>query len=423
MKFNITAKQFVQAVKPAVVIAQKIFGKDYGCNNKSFEGNLTIEADAGNVSIYAKSETADIRVRIGQKDSYQPHHDGIVTIDALGLMNSLKSFRSTDILTISAEDQYMKITRESNDNRNILLPTIPFKIQSPLIQNKSVQECVVDRSYFVKGFQAVAYAMGFYPLLRCLCFESVGNHIEFVAGSGDRYSRLEIINDTLLKSDEDIGILFPSIHVFNIIKIFMDSNLPDIRIRTVEAVPEEHLREQVVLDNDNITLNLYSTEELTSYPEVTSVINHEYKNRFSTYVKDWIFVSEAIKATYHLHDLSSSTADVIANLSQGCLEVQTSSEMHIESKIDFNVEDYVADTSRGESHKPWFRCDSQYLVELVKNAHPDDIVTICFDDQAKYAETPIDKPYMKKPVLIIYPDRISADGTKEKFHTLFIPSE
>jgi hypothetical protein len=96
--------------------------------------------------------------------------------------------------------------------------------------------------------------------------------------------------------------------------------------------------------------------------------------------------------------------------------------MKISRKVGFEFGAYEADYSKGKNHKPWFRCNSEYLIETIQKGYKDGVVIINFDDQAKLDDIPKDKPKQMKPVVITYPIKTNKDGTREKYFVFFTVS-
>ncbi len=425
MKFRTNVGKFMRCIKPAADIALKNVKKDGSKEPFHYAGMLTIEASPDALCVIAYGGTASITVTVDKADGYIPDGNGAVTVHASEVMDSLKSFLPTDNLIVSAQGEQVTLALESDPEIFIGLPALPDIIKCPPIPSKSDQESLVDRACFVKGLQTVAYAMAVEDkmfLYKCVLFESWKNRMRFTAGSGGRFACLNIDSDNRQISEDDTRILFPKTNVSNVIRIFKDSNQPDIRVRTVEQDLRNNIYEQIVLENGNITLTLYGTEELKKYPDVTSIINHDYSYRISTRMRDWKTVIEAIKATYHSHESKIHNTDVIADLLRGHFNVRTNTNMQISRKVGFEFGAYAADCSKDKHYKPWFCCNSVYLLEMVKKGHKDETVIFNFDDQAKLDEIPEDKPKQMKPVLITYPKQINRDGTREKYSVFFTVS-
>ncbi|MHC4692194.1 MAG: hypothetical protein ACYS67_05585 [Planctomycetota bacterium] len=287
----------------------------------------------------------------------------------------------------------MTLALDSDEETYIELPTLSHLIKCPPIPNTSDQETLVDRACFVRGMQSVAYAMAVDKKLftyMCVLFESWHDRMRFIAGTGGRFACFSIDSNNQQISEEEIRMLFPKSNVSNVIRIFRDSNQPTIRVRTVEQDPKNNIREQIVLENNSITLSLYDLENYTKYPDLDSIINHDYSYRITTDIKDWKSIIEAIKASYHSHEDVIHNTELIADLLHGYFEVRTNSTMQISRRVGFWLGTYVADNSEDKSHKPWIRCNSDYLLEFVKKGYKDGLVTFHFDDQAKLDEIPDD---------------------------------
>lgn len=90
--------------------------------------------------------------------------------------------------------------------------------------------------------------------------------------------------------------------------------------------------------------------------------------------------------------------------------------------MNFEPGTYVIDSSKKKGYKPWFCCNSYYLIEMVKKGYKNGTVIINFECQSKLDQIPDDKPKQMEPILIKYPERTNRDGTREKYFVLFVVS-
>lgn len=425
MKFKIDVDKFIKAVKPSSDIALKNVTKNDLKEPFKYAGMVTIKASTDDLLVKAHGGSASIVITINKEDGYIPDVSGTVTVKAVEILEGLKSFQLADKLIVSNDADQMIVSLESDEEIFMKLPTLPYIIELPSMPKKSVQKCLVDRACFVKGMQTVAYAMAKEKIMSsymCMLFESGDNRMSLTAGSGGRFARLAINSESHQMSDEDTKIIIPKTNISNIIRIFKNSDHPVMQVRTVEEDYRKIIPEQVVLENGNITIQLYGTEKFTKYPDITSTINHNYSYCISTRMRDWKSVSEAIKATRHFHESQIHNTDVIADLIRGHFVVRPRAEMKVSRKVDFEFGAYEADHATDKNHKPWFRCHSEYLMEMVQKGEKYETVIISFDDQAKLDEIPKDKPKQMKPVLITFPKKTNKDGTTEKYSVLFTVS-
>jgi len=425
MKFRINVAKLMQLVKPAVDIALKNIKKSDINELFYCAGMLTIEASTDDLCVKAYGGTASIIVRVDKTDGYIPDVNGIVTVRASEVMECLKSFQPTDKLIVSTDDEQLTISLESDPEIFVGLPTLPNNIECPIIPKKSVKKCLVDRAYFVKGLQKIAYAVAVEEKMftyMCILFESWKNKMRFSAGTGGRFACLTIDGDSHKISDKEASILLPKTNISNVIRTFKDSNQPSIRVRTIEQNSSRRIPEQVVLESGNITLALYGSESFTKYPDLTAFIDHNYSYSISTRMSDWKSAIEAIKASRRSHKSNIHNTDVIADLIQGNFLIRPRTEMKISRKVGFEFGAYEANYSKDKNHKPWFRTNSNHLIEMVQKGYKDGTMIVNFDDQAKLAEIPEGEPKQMKPVVITYPTKTNKDGTREKYSVFFTVS-
>ena len=176
------------------------------------------------------------------------------------------------------------------------------------------------------------------------------------------------------------------------------------------------------MENDSITLALYEFEYFTKYPNLDEIIDHDYTYQISTRIADWKHVIEGVKATFCFNEEENYDTKITADLLQGYFNIETATEIQMRGRVDFELGTYVIDTTKDKNYKPWFRCNSIYLIEMVTQICKDGILIVNFEDQATLDEYPDNKPKKIEPILIEYPQRKNKDGIKEKYFMLFAAS-
>ena len=425
MKFRINAEQFKRAVTPAADVALKNVLKDEEDVVFYYAHMLTIEASSTALNIRAYGGSASITVRVRQTEGYVCEESGVITVEAKELVDALKSISPTASLSVCEEDNQLKLSLESDRKVFAELPAIDITIKCPQLPKTFDQETTVDSACFVRGLKKVAYAMSVDEKMSsfmCLLFESWKNRMRFTAGSGSRFAILEIADCRQITSPDDVKIIFPKKNVGNAIRIFDNVSGSTMQVKTAEHNTRNGVLEQLVLENDSIVLALYGLENYTKYPDLDPILNHNYTYQIATRAEDWGQVGKAINATRSGHDSNIHNTRITADLLHGYFNIRTNTKAQLKKRVDFELGRVVADTSNDKAYQPWFCCNSTCIEEIGRKGYKDGIMTMSFEDQAKLADIPKDKPKQMRPVLITYPERTNRDGTREKYTVLFTVS-
>ena len=420
MKFRINAEELSKAVKPAVDIALKNTIKDF-----DFEGVITLEAHPSTLHIKAYGGTASIIVKVPKKLGYVFEERGAIAVDALELRDSLKSFGPSDDLIVSAEGSKLRLSQQSAHQVFHELSATCKPIRCPRTGRSFAEKIQVDRHIFVNGLKKIAYAMAREEKMftyMCTLFESWKNKVRFTAGSGGRFALAEIEGDGKSIASGETQMIFPKANIPNIMRILKNESSDNIKIKSVESNPDKKVQEQIVITSGNVILALYGLENFTKYPDVNSIISHDYSYKFSTSVEDWKYVTEAISATYHAHNELVHNTRIEADISNGWINVTPRTAMTVNRRIPFEPGTCTVNPSKKKSHKPWFKCNSSYLLEMVKKGYKDGNVSVKFECQSKLDNIPANKPRQMKPILMEYPERTNKDGTREKYTIFFTVS-
>ena len=425
MKFRIITEQFIKFIQPALDIALKNIKKEESRKYFYYAKSITLKATADTLQIIAYGGTASIIVTVNKDDGYIPDVTGVTTIRALELQSALNAFALSDNLFVTAEDYHMMIAIDSDRQIFISLPTSPDHIRLPNIPKKFGQEATVDREYFANGLDKIKYAPAIENKMytyMCVLFETSKNNIRFSAGSGGRFAAIEYESNSKKISSTDMKIIFPKTNIPNIIRIFKKVTYPTITIKPVDVVSKKLIPEQIILEAGNIVLCIYDVEKFTKYPDLFKVINLDYSYKISTRLKDWKYVGEAITASRHYYKEKIHNVKVTANLLHGYFDIHAKTEMQMNRRIDFDLGTYAIDTSKGRDHKPWFCCNADWLIEMVKDSDKDKTVIFNFECQSKLDNIPDDKPKQMEPILLKFPEKTDKDGVKEKNFVFFTVS-
>ena len=337
----------------------------------------------------------------------------------------MQRFSSFDDLCISAGEGHLKITSESDKEIYTSILGVPETIILPSFPKNYDQQVTVDKAYFVKGLQKVAYAQASNEKMYCyMCalFESNNNKIRFSAGSGGRFAVVEYESDTKIIASDEMKVIFPRTNVSNIIRIFKKISCSTIKITSYDSDIKAQTPKQIVLEADNIVLCIYGLEYFTGYHDLNSIICYDYHFQISTHIKDWKSITDAIDASKKSAGGSIHNTKVVADLLHGYFDISTTTGTKVKERIHFALGTYVTDPNKEKCYKPWFCTDSNNIVEMAKKAGKADVVTINFEDQAIPASIPDDKPKRAKPVLLKFLKKANKEGIKEKGFIFFTVS-
>jgi len=424
MKFTIQAERFRKAVEPAADIATKNIVRDGPNFEFRYADLVTIEATEATLSITAFGGTASIISRLVAADGYHPQQPGNATVSANEIYTSLGSFCPLDNLLITMDGDYMQITLLSDPEVYIRFLTSKDSVQCPKLPATFVQSTQVDQEYFVRGLQKVAFAMAFENKMyqyMCVLFESWPHRIRFSAGSGARFAVAEYEKTQGKIASHTTRLIIPKVHISNLMHIFKYFGTSKFTIGLADKRPRKHIVEQLVLTNANITVAVYNLEFLKTYPNMNWVLDYPYPYRICTRIAEWKKAMQAVGSTYHRHPQAIHDTQITANLVEGYFVIQPQSPLQLNTKVHFALGPSIIPVEINRDHKPWFRCNSEYLMEWVKKGDKNDIVVVNMEDQTHFERISKDCRKQRRPILIKYPNKIG-NGICEKFYIFFTVS-
>ncbi len=417
MEFTINTKMFIKYVTPAADIALKNANKYHCCF-----GMIKITAYPKVLMIEAYGGTASITVKVRQSDGYKHGRTGEVCILAKELIDTLKSLESFDDLLVCVKDGKLKLLPESDIYNYNKIQIQTNSVVLPESSEEYDHELTVDREHFIKGLKQIQYAPASDERLfsyMCIVFESAGNSLKFTAGSGARFTAVEYIGNNKMLSSKDIKMIFPKTNISNVLRIFEKNTSLMLKIKESDGDITNNIHAQQVIESDNIIVRIYGAEYFTQYPNLSNIMSHNYTYQIPTKVQDWKYVAAAITASRHSLSEPLHNIKVMIDLQHGNLDVQVNSLMSINRRVQFELETCIADISNKKSYKPWFCCDANHIVEMVKKNKTQNTVIFNFEDQAKLDPIDADNPQKRKPVLLKFPNQLHKDGVTEKSFVLF----
>ena len=417
MEFTINSVRFIKSVKAAVDIINNINAEDpFDLEYIGLESN-----DNGLfIHIYLKKPKEQITVRVCKSGGYISKKAGKVIVDVIELEDWLTSVPYTEELTVIVTDDFLIVVFDEEYGFYFTIWVFTGYDQRHVpISTEFVEETIVDRQSFLRGIRKVAFAMPKEKLVSsysCILFESWNDNMRFSAGNGNRFVILDIGAESHEISSNEMREIFPKKHLTNITRIFKDSPQPTI---TIKLADRKNMRnDRIVIESGSIVLTLLAFEFFTKYPDLSPVVNHNYKYQISTSISDWRHAVEVIATSCESNCKGIHNTKVSANLLNGCFEMQTNKGDQVDRKVDFELGTYVIDPSKDRCYKPWFCCNSWGLREMIKKRHKDGVVIVNFDDQVQFNYIPKELKDIKT-VLIKYPEKKYTDSTKETFSMFF----
>ena len=285
MKFQVNVKNFIKAIEPVVYLANHI-------SNEKFTDNCLIALQSSPNEIIASAYigSAAIKASILEKDYYNLQYfcyeEGTTTVNATDFMNSLASFAPTDSVIISTSDGGLIIADETNEDDYQAL-CINDDLSFPEIATKFSKSMSIDRKILIDGLKSVAFAMGAVTKehYRTLFIEASKNNVRFAAGTGARFAVKDYHGKGIVEGKA--GIVLPRYDIFNLISILSKSSANKIQIKESEPDKDFFILDQVLVEFNETSIILFQVDSSVIYPNVSSVIDDDYKNRASAKLSGW----------------------------------------------------------------------------------------------------------------------------------------
>lgn len=426
MKFQINSKEFSLAIKPVIEVATKTIIKDYKYDNK-----VTIQALKDKIILFAYNGNASIIAPISKDNfpsiGYICEEEGKVTVKATNLWSSLTTIPPEDVNIEEKSGEIVVSLLSDNDCKR---PHATFSdiIQLPNIGKKFAYEITVDRTLFVKGVEDVVFAPAFEEKMMtymCMLFEvSDGKKqtLRFSAGTGGRFAVKIIDGKDLISNSSKVDekIIFPKIHLSLIAKNLHETNCEKICIRTVSADIQNNIPEQIIIEFNGFIMCLLGLDSFTKYPPLMGVINHKYTNRIYSDLKDWGYAIGGVSMTYEDHVDSIHNTEVVFEEDKERFMVKSQTVHAVSTPVKICKNDECV--THGDNKK-WFRCNSEYLKEMVAHGGKEGTVQINFESQSTL-DGDTDEGYSKmKPILVKFEEDIDESRElTENFYMFFTAS-
>jgi len=435
MKFEVNVEAFRKAIKPAVEVATRNVPSD-----AKFANLITIKAEKDRIILFAYSGRASIISPISGSNcdslDYECKSDGKATVYGEDLFKFTNSFSSCKSVEFSLESNQLKIipiveTKDKSKNKVLKMssrsmPVVSETVVPPNIGREFSKESVIDREAFVVGMKDILFAPAFeekYIMYMCMLLEiatkGTKDILRFSAGSGGRFAIKSVEGEHLVKGDKDLRVILPQINHQTIFKLLSEASCEEVTIKTVKANAKDDIPQQIMIEFDEMIMCVFGLEYFTKYPNLVDILDYQYPNRIYTELEEWKDAVATIGGTYRQHDADIHNTEIVFDTDNEVFVVTPQTAYLSPSAVGIVDEDHSI--TKGE--KIWFRCNSEYLFEMMVQGGKKGRVQLNFDSQSVLDSIKDDKLKQMKPVLIKFQTiENEVKNTSENFYIFFTVS-
>jgi len=417
MIFEVNRKAFLRALAPVVEVAGTNVIKDF-----KYEKLVTLEATQGELILTAFGGAVSILAPISGSNfdslEYTCSKEGSITIYGEDLVTFLQSLSVYNNVKISTESNQLKVESTTSSAKSAIrrMPTVDEVVSPPNRGKVFKQDVTVNREVFVKGIESVQFAPAFEEKMysyMCMLFEAIGTtdqELRFSAGSGGRFAVKSVKGKNIITNNQEANMIFPKDSLRVILKLLQNATSPVVSIRTVDADQQANIPDQIMIEFDGISVCIFGLEYFTNYPDLTKIINYKYSNRIYTNLEDWRDVSKTIEGTKHRWVENIHNTEVVLDNVEDSNDADKGTIIKVTPKTSnanpsfINIVDVENCSTKGE--KIWFRCNSDYIREIVSQGGKGGKIQLNFESQSILDDIPDDKPKQMKPVLVKFSEDI-----------------
>lgn len=424
MKFKINSQEFSRAFIPTLEISKNNCVKD-----SKYEGLATIVAGDKDVSIlsYGGTECLLASISDSKYDSmkYECLVPGQSTINSYDLYMALTTIPA-GIVTVENKNGEVVVSCNSDTFRS--MGTEALDVELPTCGKKVEQSLVINREIFINGLKGVLFAPAeeekqFQYMCVLMETENFSDKqiLRFSAGTGSRFAVKEVECKNMSPDDKNVRFIFPKSSINSIFKIISSVTCDKIKITSTAADPENNVANYISIEFNSSVMRIFGLDSITKYPDLSTIINNKYPNRISTDMKDWQWAVGGIKMSKRAHLENIHNTDVVFEAENERFVVTPRTAHKIKTIV--KIIDNSADACVAKGENIWFRCNSEYLQEMVSKGGKEGSVKINFESQSILDVIPEGEPKKMKPILISYPETVDgAKDIKERFYIFFTVS-
>lgn len=396
MKFTVNAKAFLAYIDPAIDVATKGTIKDFSSANK-----ISISSNTDGLLVNAFGGKLSTSLNTSSDISYKHEADGQAVVDCSQLLSAVQSFGDKDVV-VELCDSAVKISNGKN-SQTVQTFTDSIDIIDHYLIAKS--SWTIDRKLFLHAFGKVAFSMGemkekerFYTL----CLKKTDNSIRFIAGSGARFTVLDIADSTLVDHEGEKEILIPKEQMIALASIIKNSDCSTI---VIKQLLDDNENSQIVFMIDKNSYVISSVDNSLKYIDEEKRISKDTKMAFSTKRADWEGAIKGMNATFTSEYKKSNDVFVVmldADTEDKVVKLSTDTPLKSERYID------IIDVSANDITSCELMCVAPFISEILKYATDNDYVTFYINSETE-------------PVLLTVNDRINEiTKTTESFYVFFV---
>jgi hypothetical protein len=430
MKFRVNSRELARAISPLVEVATKNCIKEF-----EYEGLVTLKVEDKKIIVSSYGGTASVVSSISDSNfgsiNYKCEKEGTVTVKALNLNDALTTMEPGDV-EIGLKKNELVATLLSDKSSKRSMPTNDKVVVPPNTGAKSKESVNIKKEVFLAGLNDVFFApakeekMLTYMCMLMETFVKDGEKMaRFSAGSGGRFAIKSISGKKIYEADENTHIIFPKnnlSNIKNIVSSLEGTSLLDkgmITIRTVEQDSSKSIPDQIVIEGNGITLCVFGSESFTNYPKLTNIIEHKYPNRIYSDLQGWVFAIGGVEMSRRDHTSNIHNTKVVFEPEE--LRFMVTPQTAHACTTPVHIGDDKDCVVTGDNI--WFKCNSEYLTEMVGRAGKQGKVQFNFESQEILEDIPKDKPKQMKPILVKFPEKSNdVDSTTENFYMFFTVS-
>lgn len=383
MKFKAQVGGLLAGVKPMVAVATKGVLKDYPQLNlitfKAVTKYLEAIADGGHVS--ASNEISNETYNL----DYNCLDDGVVTVNAIDLEDSLSSFSPSEIAIFEVKDGAaggkelsISLEKDSSEFQTLPVQDIHCEYHEPDSDKKAKTVSItLRRETFISYANKISFAHGDQQQFKDFTYwmlKSTGtNELRFAAGSGTRFAVVELFGNNLSNSKGNINLLFPNEQTQPILNVLNELSCQDIVIESKDRC--------ISITCNKTRISLYTCDPNVVWPDENKFLRRESKFVFTTKIGNWKNAVKGILATNN-DDIRKQnkihSCSFHVDLAKCLIQARTDTTLKSFRKI------LIDDMSTNEDKRDFtINCVSTYINEIVSSGSDDEYLQFEVDDPSK----------------------------------------